>query len=385
MTSQRLLMVAPSQGLWHGGIERAVLSVEKAWPGPLKRVNLVSPPADGPPITRDGMVKLPLKAKLSFARSTVREARRFRPDVVFALHVNLLPVAVAAARATRSRVGVLAYGTEVWGPMSAPRQHLLRRCEHLLAISHFTGERLSRGAGIESAGVRVVPLPVSDFFARAGKTASASGADSKSPYLLTVSRFGKKDWYKGHFEVARALPRVLEDRRDLSWVVVGDGDALEALRSECRSLGIEHAVTLTGRVSDNELLRLYSGATALVLPSVADADRTPPVGEGLGLVYLEAGLFGVPSIASEAAGGAAEVVQHGVTGLMVPPHDQDSLAEAMGGLVLDTGARDRLGAAARRRVLERHLPEHFSERLADALARPAAQASGTRARQALIT
>ena len=190
----------------------------------------------------------------------------------------------------------------------------------------------------------------------------------RPPLVLTVSRLARVDRYKGHFDIARSFGRVLERRPDASWVVVGDGDDLPTLQSECRRLGIERAVTFMGRISDSELIALYRTAAVFALPSFADADSDPPVGEGFGLVFMEAGAFGLPIIAATPGGGSADFVIDGDTGLTVRAHAPDELADAIVHLLDDPDLRTALGRRARARAFARHLPTHFSDALQRSLA-----------------
>ena len=100
-----------------------------------------------------------------------------------------------------------------------------------------------------------------------------------------------------------------------------------------------------GDVTDAQLANLYASA-AFVLPSVADVAAPVPSGEGFGLVYAEAGAFGVPAIASVAGSGSLDFVVHDRTGLTVPPGDREALAIAMFRLLEDRELRERLGEAA---------------------------------------
>jgi glycosyltransferase involved in cell wall biosynthesis len=118
---------------------------------------------------------------------------------------------------------------------------------------------------------------------------------------------------------------------------------------------------------DTALPDVYRDAAALVMPSVTRVSPNSAEGEGFGIVYAEAGAFGVPSIASTAGGGASELVRDGVTGLCVPPDDDGALAEAMVSLLTDRELRNRLGQAARDRVLTRHTPAAYAAALAGAL------------------
>jgi glycosyltransferase involved in cell wall biosynthesis len=299
-----------------------------------------------------------------FAAESLSAARR-RPDIVLALHVGLLPVAALASSVARAEVGLVAIGTEVWAPMGRWRRATIRRCAHVLAISSFTKRSIAQRAGIDSERVSVVPLPVDEALAERASSATRPTAPNRN--LLTVSRIDRSARYKGHFEIAESMPLVLAREPNARWIVAGEGDDLDALRARCRALGVAEAVTLLGHVSDPQLASLYADAAALVLPSATDAAAPTPTGEGFGLVYAEAGAFGVPSIASTAGGGSLDFVINEGTGLLVPPADSTRLAAAMLRLLDDHELRNRLGAAARRRVRERHLMPHFRANLRSAL------------------
>lgn len=356
LTAMRLLLLAPSIG-FGGGIERVARATERAWDGPLDRVDLYRRARHDVPAGNQW-------AKMVFTAESLAATRR-RPDIVLALHVGLLPVAAMASTVARADVGLMAIGTEVWAPMRPRRRAMIRRCSHVLAISSFTKFWIAERAGIDSGRVSVVPLPVDDVLAKRAFSATRTAGPQRN--LLTVSRIDRGTRYKGHFEIAQSLPLLLARQPNARWIVAGEGDDLDALRARCRDLGVAEAVTFLGHVSDGELANLYTDAAALVLPSVADVAASSPTGEGFGLVYVEAGAFGVPSIASAAGGGGLDFVIHESTGLVVPPADSESLAAAMLRLLEDHELRKRLGAAARQRVLERHLMPHFSASIRSAL------------------
>lgn len=356
LTAMRLLLLAPSIG-FGGGIERVARAIERAWDGPLDRVDLY----------RRGRHDVPAGntwAKMIFTTESLAAARR-RPDIVLALHVGLLPVAALASAVARADLALWAHGTEVWAPMRPRRRAMIRRCSHVLASSSFTKFWIARRAGIDSRRVSVIPVPVDEVLAERAFPATRSPGPHRN--LLTASRIDRGARYKGHFEIAASLPLLLARQPNARWIAAGEGDDLDALRARCRDLGVAEAVTFLGHVSDAELADVYADAAALVLPSVADVAASPPTGEGFGLVYAEAGLFGVPSIASAAGGGGLDFVIHERTGLLVPPTDPESLAAAMLRLLEDRELQKRLGAAARQRVLERHLMPHFSASIHSAL------------------
>jgi glycosyltransferase involved in cell wall biosynthesis len=353
-----LLICAPSTG-YGGGIERVAAAVERCWPGHCARVDLY----------RADRIAVPsgnVQVKAGFAARGFREALVARPDIVLSLHVGLLPVARAISRATRSELAMLGVGREVWGSLPRATRRRVQSCDRLLAISSFTAGVLAQRIGMPRDGIAVVALPVDESVLAAA--AVAIGDARNRPVLLTVSRVSRQDRYKGHFTIAQSLPRVLEAHPGARWIVAGAGDDLLALQAECRRLGVLDAVSFEGRVPDARLAELYRSACAFVMPSVTDLRSDRPTGEGFGLVYAEAGAFGVPSIASTAGGGAAELVEDGVTGMTVAPGDSAALAAAITEMLADSDLRTRLGTAARARVMGRHVPSRFTEDLRQALA-----------------
>lgn len=354
----RLLLLTPSIG-FGGGIERVARAFERAWDGPLDRVDLYCS-------ARHGVAAGNSLAKTIFARKALAAARR-RPDVVLALHVGLLPVAAAASAISRADTALMAIGREVWPPMRAPRRAMVKRCSAVLAISSFTRFWIARRAGIAVEQVSLVRLPVDESLAdRAFRGPPRAVSE---PNLLSVSRINRGERYKGLFDIAESLPHVLAREPDARWIVAGHGDDLQELKARCEGLGVAEAVSFLGRVSDAQLADLYANAAVFVLPSVADAAARSPSGEGFGLVYAEAGAFAVPSIASAAGGGSLDFVKHERTGLTVPPADPQALATAMLRLLEDGELHDRLGAAARTLVSEQHLTPHFAASIRSALSR----------------
>lgn len=117
--------------------------------------------------------------------------------------------------------------------------------------------------------------------------------------------------------------------------------------NRARELGIADRVTLTGRLPRDELVRLYNSCEVFVSPSLY---------EGFGLPAAEAMACGAPVVATT-AGAFPEVIEDGVSGLLVPPRSAEALADAIERLRGDSYLRYKLGREARRRI-----NEHFSWR-----------------------
>ncbi len=250
------------------------------------------------------------------------------------------------------------------------RRWLVARCSCLLAISTFTAQWMARRAAIDVARIRVVPLPVDPVVTDRGAVRFTPGNDYDRLRLLTVCTLTPEHRYKGTFTIVDALPLVLERCPDVRWTVVGDGPDHSRLRRILAERGLSDHVTLLGKITDSELASAYDEAAVFVMPSVADPSADPPIGEGFGLVYIEAAAHGVPSIASTAGGGSLDFVRHLVTGLTVAPSDPNALADAIVTLLDDPAMRNRLGAAALALACERHTQERFASELSNALRVP---------------
>jgi glycosyltransferase involved in cell wall biosynthesis len=128
---------------------------------------------------------------------------------------------------------------------------------------------------------------------------------------------------------------------DLKIVLAGDGFERPELVSLATRLGIESDVTFLGWVPNAELPPYYRAAAVSVIPSLE---------EGFGIPAAEAMGCETAVVASD-AGGLPEVVEDGVTGLVVPRGDSAALARAIGSLLADPQRRRRMGQAGRERVL----------------------------------
>jgi len=128
---------------------------------------------------------------------------------------------------------------------------------------------------------------------------------------------------------------------DLKIVLAGDGFERPELVRLAEQLGIADDVTFLGWVPNADLPPYYRAAAVSVIPSLE---------EGFGIPAAEAMGCEVAVVASD-AGGLPEVVENGVTGLIVPRGDSKALAQAIGSLLADPQRRTRMGQAGRERAL----------------------------------
>jgi glycosyltransferase involved in cell wall biosynthesis len=162
------------------------------------------------------------------------------------------------------------------------------------------------------------------------------GLDEDALVFAVVAHLTGK---KGHAVFMDAAARIADRGAAHRYLFAGEGPDRALLEQQARRLALADRVLFTGFVPD--VLPIYAAADVVVLPSIA--------GEGLPRVLMEAGLLGRPVIGTRLSG-APEIIEDGVTGLIVPPGDVAALAEAMCTLAGDAALRQRMGAAASARV-----------------------------------
>ena len=167
------------------------------------------------------------------------------------------------------------------------------------------------------------------------------------PRLLCVGRLIP---IKGHIVLLRAFAEARRQVPGLRLDIAGRGPLEPALRALAKELELEDVVRFLGYVAP--IQRAIEDAAVVVVPSL---------GEGFGMVALEAMERSRPVIAAE-IGGLGELVDDGVTGLLVPPGDADGLARAIVRLAGDLGAAARMGEAGRRRALDQFLQDRCTDR-----------------------
>jgi glycosyltransferase involved in cell wall biosynthesis len=227
------------------------------------------------------------------------------------VHAHWLPSgAVALSLGTPYVVQVWGTDVEIARRVPLLARPVLRRAEAVIAPSNALAEAAAR---LGAENVVVIPSGVD--------VPPRTAEPDDPPFVLFAGRLSREKGVLDLLAAAEGLPLV----------VAGDGP----LRGQVPGA--------LGMVPHDELLRLYERAAVVAVPSHR---------EGFGVVAAEAMAHGRPVVAS-AVGGLLDIVEDGITGLLVEPRDVVALRQALERLLEDAPLRARLGAAARERARER--------------------------------
>jgi glycosyltransferase involved in cell wall biosynthesis len=185
------------------------------------------------------------------------------------------------------------------------------------------------------------------------------GIPSTSPIVLSV---GALTWEKDPVATLTIATAVVRARPETRFLMVGDGAMRRRIETAVRDDGLAGRVLLAGARDD--VADLLAASDVLMLNSRS---------EGMPGILIEGGMLGLPSVAS-AVGGVAEVVDHGITGLLARPGDRATMISSILDMIDDDVRRRAIGAAARDRCMRcfeiRGVADRYMEILEDRGGRP---------------
>lgn len=175
---------------------------------------------------------------------------------------------------------------------------------------------------------------------------------ARSPHIISVGRLVEK---KGFADLIKACAVLRARGKKFRCTIIGTGELEGKLRAQIACLGLEHEVELLGPRPQRELAAHIQDAAAFAAPCIIGGDGNR---DGLPTVLLEAMALGTPCVSTDVTG-IPEVVRHEETGLQVPQHQPDALADALERLLENGDLRVRLAEKARA-VVEQDFDIHRS-------------------------
>ncbi|MEM8642375.1 MAG: glycosyltransferase [Cyanobacteria bacterium P01_G01_bin.54] len=246
-----------------------------------------------------------------------------RPQLIIASHANFSILAAPVKRFLGIPYWVIAHGTEVWSIQHRGLARGLQQADRILCVSGYTRDRLLGQIPLNPQRVGLLPntFDAAAFYptSKSPELLAQYGLGIEQPILLTVARLDASQAYKGYDQVLRALPQIRVAIPNLHYLIVGQGNDRPRIEALIQQLQLQDCVTLTGFVPDGQLRDHYN---------LCDVFAMPSLGEGFGIVYLEALACGKPTLGGN-QDGAIDALKQGELGVLVDPNDVAQLAQAL--------------------------------------------------------
>ncbi len=225
---------------------------------------------------------------------------------------------------------------------------LARYVDKIITISEFNRKELIEKERIEPEKIVVIPNSINlDEFNRRINVAKKKEEFRINNREKVVGFIGRLNHQKGLVYLLEAAMVVTQSVSNVRFLIIGDGPKRAEFEERTKELGIAGKVLFAGFRDDvNELYPIFD---ITVLPSLY---------EGLPIVPIESMGSGKPVVATQVAG-TPEVVIDGETGVLVPPKDAESLAEAILQLLQDDALRRKMGKKGRELVKEKYSNERM--------------------------
>ncbi len=344
------ILVACDSHAW-GGLEREVVWLADTWQERGHRVMLFVPHGSRieSQAREHGLDVLPHSRRgLRRGMDLFRLARWIRaqsPDVIHIHNSQSLRMLWLARPLAQSRAPL--YLTRHMGLKHSRKdilnRMLYRRIKRIYAISEYVAQGIREHIPIPRDRVRILPpgIRYQHFAKHPIERREARALLGLDPDRSVVGMLGRITPMKGHREFLLALNALTGQGQPIQGLVAGAADAgpieqsyLREIRVLQHALGLDTVVHFTGDCPDPRIA--FAAMDIFVFPSHL---------ESFGMTVVEAMTYGLPVIASD-AGGIPGIIEHGRTGLLVPPADPHALAQAITRLLADPDLRNRLAQAA---------------------------------------
>jgi glycosyltransferase involved in cell wall biosynthesis len=293
------------------------------------------------------------RGRFAFLRRLARITWRCkRVDLVVCGHLHLLSAAWLVARFRGAQLVLIIHGIEAWSPSQKILvNQFVRWVDRVIAVSGHSVEQFARWSKVPIRRTFVLPNSVDLKTFHPGprdpRLLKRYGLEGNK-IILTVGRLASRE-RKGFDELIELMPRLLKLFPKLKYLIVGDGDDRSRLEAKAERYGVASSVIFAGQIPQSEKVGHYNLADAYVMPSM---------GEGFGIVLIEAAACGLPVIGSS-ADGSRETLRDGLLGQLIDPRNPDELIEAISTVLKNPPNR------ARPEGIEVFSNENFHTRVAD--------------------
>jgi len=193
----------------------------------------------------------------------------------------------------------------------------------IIANSYFTKNKIIN-LGIKSNKIKVI-YPGVDMlnFSSEKNINYFKKYKNFKPILLTIARLEKR---KNHKKIIYAVHDLIKEFQNLLYLIAGDGPEMKKISKLIDKLNLKKNVKILGKVNERDKTFLFKISDLHVMPTILDK-RSLSI-EGFGISYIEAGLYGIPSISS-GLGGTKESVINDKTGIICNPNNVSSIKDSI--------------------------------------------------------
>lgn len=260
--------------------------------------------------------------------------RDFSPDIV---HAHALETGGSAgipiARRCKIPLVITTHGSDLMVPLNAGHAPRLKavcdQADAIVAVSSMLGKKV-----LSCGTTTPVHCILNGFLSQ--------NVQKQPKKRHQIAQVGNLTAQKKVDVTLRAVARLRPQYPDITLTLVGDGGARRELESLAASLGIQDAVTFTGRLDNQAAQRVMAESEIFSMPSIR---------EGFGIVYLEAMANGCVTIGSS-DGGISDVIHSGKNGFLIPPGNVDALVQSIDLCFQDPAQMNRIAAAGKITVLD---------------------------------
>lgn len=211
---------------------------------------------------------------------------------------------------------------------------VLRSVDYIIANSNFTKNIISQ-YGIPENKITVVYPGIDQK--------PLSSHHRNAPILLSLGRLTQR---KGFDCVIMSLPQIVNEIKDVRYIIAGDGPDKQRLKKLAFALGVQEYVWFTGAVDSAMKEKLLASAQVFAMPS---RNINGDV-EGFGIVFLEAAMHSIPCVGST-HGGVPEAIDDTLSGVLVDPMSIDEISRAIITLMKSPELALNMGTHGRERAL----------------------------------
>ena len=225
-----------------------------------------------------------------------------------------------------TKILCLAHGNDILTKRSLIKQRRLEKVfskvKYIIANSYFTRNKI-KNLSINSSKIKVIYPGINSINLPSKKQKLFNKYNYFKPILITIARLEKR---KNHIKIIYAINDLLKEYNNLLYLIAGDGPEKKRLSKIINKLNLNRNVKLLGKVNEKEKASLFDISDLHIMPTIDD--KYSHSIEGFGISYIEAGMFGVPSISS-GIGGTKESVINNKTGIICDPNNIFSIKNSI--------------------------------------------------------